>query len=69
MSRKVHVTVNAVFQPDGTIQVTMEFFLGSCTFCGHCTDFCTRKCLRQTEDYDMVARSDNDLKQIGRAHV
>ena len=49
-------------QPDGTIQVTMEFFLGSCTFCGHCTDFCTRKCLRQTEDYDMVARSDNDLK-------
>ena len=49
-------------QPDGTIQVTMEFFLGSCTFCGHCTDFCTRKCLKQTEDYDMVARSDNDLK-------
>ncbi len=45
---------------DGTV-FARKFFLGSCTFCRCCADFCAKKAIELSKDYHMVARSDADL--------
>ena len=42
-------------------KVTMSFNLGSCTFCSHCADFCSRNAIEFTGDYHMVATKEEDL--------
>ena len=46
-------------------KITLSFDLGSCTFCSHCADFCTRDAIEFTQDYHMVGRTDGDLVVSG----
>ena len=46
-------------------KVTMTFNLGSCTFCSHCADFCSRNAIELTGDYHMVATKEEDLLVTG----
>ena len=46
-------------------KVTMSFNLGSCTFCSHCADFCSRNAIELTGDYHMVATKEEDLLVSG----
>ena len=47
------------------ILVTRRFFLGSCTFCNTCADFCVKHAIELTQDYHMVARCEDDLVVTG----
>ena len=49
---------------EGTL-VTRRFFLGSCTFCSNCADFCVKNAIELTDDYHMVARDENELVVTG----
>jgi NADH-quinone oxidoreductase subunit I len=46
-------------------QITFEFYMGSCTFCQMCADFCPRKAIELTGEYSMVAQNEEDLKVRG----
>ena len=46
---------------EGGEMVTRQFYLGSCTFCAHCMDFCNHGAIELTQDYHMVGRTDGDL--------
>ena len=46
-------------------EITFEFYLGSCTFCQMCADFCPRKSIELTQEYSMVAQNEEDLKVRG----
>ena len=46
-------------------KITLSFDLGSCTFCSHCADFCSRDAIELTQDYHMVGRTDGDLVVSG----
>ena len=46
-------------------KITMTFNLGSCTFCSHCADFCSRNAIELTTDYHMVATKEEDLLVSG----
>lgn len=52
-------------QEDGTIFVR-RFFLGSCTFCSTCADFCSTKAIELSRDYHMVARTEDELVVEGQ---
>lgn len=54
------ISTNAVDTEDGQL-ITRTFFLGACTFCGHCADFCAKDAIELTRDYHMVARQESDL--------
>lgn len=54
------ISTSAVEAEDGQL-ITRTFFLGACTFCGHCADFCAKKAIELTQDYHMVARQESDL--------
>jgi NADH-quinone oxidoreductase subunit I len=45
--------------------ITRRFYLGSCTFCSCCADFCAKKAIELSKDYHMVARCDDDLVVSG----
>ena len=45
--------------------ITRRFFLGSCTFCANCADFCVKNAIELTDDYHMVARDENELVITG----
>ena len=49
---------------DGLL-ITRRFFLGSCTFCANCADFCVKNAIELTDDYHMVARDENELVVTG----
>lgn len=53
--------------PEGT-KITLTFNLGSCTFCGHCADFCNSKAIKLTQDYHMIATKEEDLLVSG-SHI
>jgi len=46
-------------------KITLSFDLGSCTFCSHCADFCSRDAIELTQDYHMVGVTDGDLVVSG----
>ncbi|MEG2214185.1 MAG: 4Fe-4S binding protein [Oscillospiraceae bacterium] len=46
--------------PEGKL-ITRSFFLGSCTFCATCADFCSTHAIELSKDYHMVARCEDDL--------
>ena len=46
-------------------KITLSFDLGSCTFCSHCADFCSRDAIEFTQDYHMVGTKDGDLVVSG----
>ena len=54
------ISTKIVETEDGQL-ITRIFFLGSCTFCGHCADFCAKNAIELTKDYHMVARQESDL--------
>lgn len=38
-----------------------SFFLGSCTFCSYCADFCSTHAIELTQDFHMAATDPDDL--------
>ena len=50
---------------DGDDFVTRTFYLGSCTFCATCADFCDHGAIEFTGDYHMVATREEDLMVTG----
>ena len=46
-------------------KVTRTFYLGSCTFCATCMDFCTHGAIEFTRDYHMIATKEEDLMVSG----
>lgn len=49
-------------------EITMNFNLGSCTFCNLCADFCPRKAIELTGEYSMVSTNKDDL-QVGGTFI
>ena len=45
--------------------VTRTFYLGSCTFCATCMDFCGHGAIEFTRDYHMIATKEEDLMVSG----
>ena len=45
--------------------VTRTFYLGSCTFCATCKDFCGHGAIEFTDDYHMIATKEEDLLVSG----
>lgn len=58
------ISTSAVETEDGQL-ITRTFFLGACTFCGHCSDFCAKDAIELTKDYHMVARQESNLTVQG----
>ena len=54
------ISTTAVDTEEGQL-ITRRFFLGSCTFCANCADFCVKNAIELTDDYHMVARDENEL--------
>ena len=46
-------------------KVTRTFYLGSCTFCATCMDFCNHGAIEFTRDYHMIATREEDLMVTG----
>ena len=61
------ITRTFVDTPDGQ-DITFEFDLTSCTFCGTCQDFCDHGAIRMTRDYHMVATDPEELIVRGMTH-
>lgn len=51
--------------PEGDEKITRTFYLGSCTFCATCMDFCTHGAIEFTRDYHMIATKEEDLMVSG----
>ena len=49
---------------EGT-KITRTFYLGSCTFCATCMDFCNHGAIEFTGDYHMIATKEEDLMVTG----
>ncbi len=41
--------------------IQRTFFLGSCTFCNYCADFCSKHAIELSKDFNMTARDPKDL--------
>ncbi|MDO4573354.1 MAG: 4Fe-4S binding protein, partial [Clostridia bacterium] len=54
------ISTSSVETEEGLL-ITRRFFLGSCTFCSCCADFCSKKAIELSQDYHMVARDEADL--------
>ena len=54
------ISTTAVETEEGQL-ITRRFFLGSCTFCANCADFCVKNAIELTTDYHMVARDESEL--------
>ena len=59
------ITHEIVKTPEGDDQVTRTFYLGSCTFCATCMDFCGHGAIEFTDDYHMIATKEEDLMVSG----
>ena len=61
--------IERVIEPveDGD-RITLTFNMGSCTFCGTCSDFCSTKAITLTPDYHMAVTSEKDLIVTG-SHI
>ncbi len=55
------ITTRLVEEREDSTVFVRSFFLGSCTFCRCCADFCAKKAIELSKDYHMVARSESDL--------
>ena len=58
------ISTTSVETEEGQL-ITRKFFLGSCTFCNTCADFCVKHAIELTQDYHMVARCEDDLVVTG----
>lgn len=59
------ITHSSVKNEDGSELVTRSFYLGSCTFCATCADFCNHGAIEFTQDYHMIATKEEDLMVSG----
>lgn len=46
---------------EGGQEITMTFDMASCTFCSMCRDFCNKKAIEFTKEYNMVVENKEDL--------
>ena len=58
------ISTTSVDTEEGQL-ITRRFFLGSCTFCANCADFCVKNAIELSDDYDMVARDESELVVTG----
>ena len=58
------ISTTSVDTEEGQL-ITRRFFLGSCTFCANCADFCVKHAIELSDDYDMVARDESELVVTG----
>ena len=56
-----HAITTETEEVEDGLQVTRIFYLGSCTFCQTCADFCSRKAIEFSTDYHMIATTEEDL--------
>jgi formate hydrogenlyase subunit 6/NADH:ubiquinone oxidoreductase subunit I len=56
---------HTVEKTDEGDKVTRTFYLGSCTFCATCMDFCGHGAIEFTRDYHMIATKEEDLMVSG----
>lgn len=59
------ISTRVVEETEESTTYERRFFLGSCTFCNTCADFCSKKAIELTKDYHMVARCEDDLVVVG----
>lgn len=59
------ISTHVVEETEDATVYQRRFFLGSCTFCSHCADFCSKKAIEFSQDYHMVARCEDDLVVTG----
>ncbi len=59
------ITKSSLINENGDEEVTMEFHMGSCTFCNTCADFCSKKAIELSEDYMLVVTDEDELKVRG----
>ena len=60
------ISHSSVKLENGDEEITRQFYLGSCTFCAHCKDFCTHGAIELSRDYHMVATKEEDLIVTGK---
>lgn len=46
-------------------KITYEFYMGSCTFCQMCADFCPRNAIELTREYIMLGQDKEDFMVRG----
>lgn len=46
-------------------KITFQFYMGQCTFCQLCADFCPKKAIELTKEYSMIATSEEELMVRG----
>lgn len=56
---------HSIEKTDEGDRVTRTFYLGSCTFCATCADFCNHGAIEFTGDYHMIATKEEDLLVSG----
>ena len=56
---------HTVEKTDEGDKITRTFYLGSCTFCATCADFCNHGAIEFTGDYHMIATKEEDLMVTG----
>lgn len=57
--------MHSIEKTDEGDRVTRTFYLGSCTFCATCADFCNHGAIEFTGDYHMIATKEEDLLVSG----
>ncbi|WP_052447329.1 4Fe-4S binding protein [Clostridium polynesiense] len=50
---------------EGGQEITMSFNMASCTFCSMCRDFCPKKAIEFTREYNLVVEDKNELMISG----
>lgn len=47
-------------------EITMDFFMGRCTFCQMCADFCPRGAIELTNEFSMITEDKKNLIISGK---
>ncbi len=60
-----HAITHTIEKTEEGDRITRTFYLGSCTFCATCMDFCNENAIEFTRDYHMIATKEEDLMVSG----
>ena len=60
-----HAITHTIEKTEEGDRITRTFYLGSCTFCATCMDFCNDNAIEFTRDYHMIATKEEDLMVSG----
>jgi len=60
-----HAITHTIEKTEEGERITRTFYLGSCTFCATCMDFCNDNAIEFSRDYHMIATKEEDLMVSG----